>query len=1258
MSASSPVVTGSPERSSRPLIRAVTERLQQTRQRVLRIRRLTALGVWAAVTIGVLATLSWTDYVFEWPFGVRAGAFATLLLGLGGSLWWFVSRSLAQLTLARTAVETESQIGEFGQRLRTTLDYHQSQSQPAAASPRLLEALQTETAAVAARVDWDAAIDDRPALLGLGAAALALVAWGIPLVLVPEYRTATARTLLWPAEYSQVDFSPREQTVAYGTTAHLEITISGRPLRSGLVRHRPVGKGLDWTSIDLAELAESSRNKSPESASAGNSPTAPATALTGTFTPRFEQLEDDLEIEVLAGPRALPRGKITVLQPLKLEQASAQITPPLYVGRPAETVTGLELRVLEGSLVDLRLELNRPASEAALIPLQDTAPPAEAGVAAPPPATIPLSISGVTLAGTLADVRHTAAYRVEARTADGMSLDSTIVRIRVQADRKPVVRFVAPSEELTVTPTTEVPIIAEASDDLGLHAVGIQYQVNDGELRTLWEGSGDGSTETLRSLATVLLEDLNVTFRDSIAYYAYAEDDYFGQPRRTTTELRFIDIRPYKVDYELANSQGGGGGGGGASDGSSASLEELIRRQRKNLVAAFAAQEEQPLSVQTLETLRQGEAELQQTTDRFAQALQAQFGPVPSLGKATAAMQSAVQSLGRQDVPGGVDAERQALAHLMQARENLRQLLQNSNSQQASACQSFDREFRQSLRLPERKKETPESRLAEARTQLQQLAQRERKWGQQARQSCSSPSASSSSSSSPSQSQTPSQNQNPNPNQTQPADPQQAAASPPSNTPPPASSPSEKGEPQSPAKSPSNAASASSPSGPSAEELAQAQAKLRQELADLKRQLADLKAAGRAAPQQADHADEAMQRGLEELAAGQGDNAAQAAEDSAGQIEELADHLAALATRDFGQRLDDAHNQARQLARAQADLARDLGAPQSSVRPGATNPSGTEPSPTNSSGTQSSPTGSSRATVAAGPGDERSNSPAPAAGQAPTDPARAQRQLATRMEMLAEVLDALRTEAAAESPALRRQLDTVASETPPDQIAAEMRQAAEALAAQRPAQAARSAADARDDLRQLAETLGTARGEFAQPQLQELLALEEQLAQLLKQAERTDEPRPAGLPQKWQSLADRLDRLAAGDRRLAEALDKASQPPVNPGESDPASPSNNASPETQQGSQPGGTAAPPAAGNPRPGAGRALPNGPHEVPPGHHVWVTLWNGQGAREIARVLQTKIQEAILAGALLDSDQPVPPQYKPLVEKYYKTLSDDLR
>ena len=165
-----------------------------------------------------------------------------------------------------------------------------------------------------------------------------------------------------------------------------------------------------------------------------------------------------------------------------------------------------------------------------------------------------------------------------------------------------------------------------------LHAVGLQYQVNDGELCTLWEGSGEGSTETLRAMATLLLEELNVTFRDSVSYYAYAEDHYFGQPRRTTTELRFIDIRPYKVDYQLTE---GGGEGSGTCNGSSASLEELIQRQRKILVATFAAREDRPASAEIAESLRQQEADLRRTTGEVAEELAAKIGPVPpQIGRA------------------------------------------------------------------------------------------------------------------------------------------------------------------------------------------------------------------------------------------------------------------------------------------------------------------------------------------------------------------------------------------------------------------------------------------------------------------------------------------------------------------------------------------------------------------------------------------------------------------------------------------------
>ena len=50
--------------------------------------------------------------------------------------------------------------------------------------------------------------------------------------------------------------------------------------------------------------------------------------------------------------------------------------------------------------------------------------------------------------------------------------------------------------------------------------------------------------------------------------------------------------------------------------------------------------------------------------------------------------------------------------------------------------------------------------------------------------------------------------------------------------------------------------------------------------------------------------------------------------------------------------------------------------------------------------------------------------------------------------------------------------------------------------------------------------------------------------------------------------------------------------------------------------------------------------------------------QALRQVNKALQVKIQETILAGALLDPDGTVPPAYKKMVDEYYRRLSEDLR
>jgi hypothetical protein len=244
--------------------------------------------------------------------------------------------------------------------------------------------------------------------------------------------------------------------------------------------------------------------------------------------------------------------------------------------------------------------------------------------------------------------------------------------------------------------------------------------------------------------------------------------------------------------------------------------------------------------------------------------------------------------------------------------------------------------------------------------------------------------------------------------------------------------------------------------------------------------------------------------------------------------------------------------------------------------------------------------------------------------------------------MLAEVLEKLRQDAKGEKGPSGNMLEQIAAERKPGQIAERMQQTAEDLKSGKSQEGKAGTQQASEELSQLAQALGAAKNQLSQPQLQELIKLEEQLAQLKEEGRKQrgegkpgeqpgtpgDKPGRAGTAEKWDQLQERLQQLADADKRLEDALKKlGGNSQLKPG--DKLRPS-----EFQQNS------------------------GNQETPPGHYSWDQLGDYKGLDEIAKALQTKIQEAILAGALQDSDEPVPPEYKALVEQYYRTLSDDLR
>jgi hypothetical protein len=216
----------------------------------------------------------------------------------------------------------------------------------------------------------------------------------------------------------------------------------------------------------------------------------------------------------------------------------------------------------------------------------------------------------------------------------------------------------------------------------------------------------------------------------------------------------------------------------------------------------------------------------------------------------------------------------------------------------------------------------------------------------------------------------------------------------------------------------------------------------------------------------------------------------------------------------------------------------------------------------------------------------------------------------------------LQPEAEAANAQLGRDLRQATEANSPSKAAEQMRRAAGALEAGKLDEAARDVNGSGRTLNELAAQLDAARRAAVQPQLEKLLAAEKQAAETKKALDSVNNDRQkAEAEKKVAELRDTLDGIKNADGKLAEATNALDQA-IRGGY-----------PSAWQKREPH---------DPRLGA---------YVPPREY-------DDNIRRAIQALQAKIQDIILKDILLDKDEPVPPQYKALVEEYYRVLSDDAR
>ena len=259
-------------------------------------------------------------------------------------------------------------------------------------------------------------------------------------------------------------------------------------------------------------------------------------------------------------------------------------------------------------------------------------------------------------------------------------------RIDVLSDMDPSIRFSTPGRDMPASSIEEVYLEMVADDDYGIGTIDLVYSVNGltEDTVSVFQGRGAPLPEVSTG-HTFFLEEWELEVGDLVSYYAMVRDNRGRASRTVTSDIYFLNIRPFERAYRQAEQQGGGGGGGGG--GAETALSETQRqiiaatfnlmRQRdtysdeefsENVVSVSLAQARLQDQVTTL---------LQRMQNRGLTQSDEGFRDVSAiLPQAFEAMTRAVEDLNAEELQEAMPDEQEALRFLQQAEETYERYVQ------------------------------------------------------------------------------------------------------------------------------------------------------------------------------------------------------------------------------------------------------------------------------------------------------------------------------------------------------------------------------------------------------------------------------------------------------------------------------------------------------------------------------------------------------------------------------------------------------
>ncbi|HET6974461.1 MAG TPA: DUF4175 family protein, partial [Pyrinomonadaceae bacterium] len=525
------------------LLQDLLKRARSRRQLLISLR-----GV--AITVGVVAALllltGWTAHRFRYNgwalITLRVGA---LLMVLATIYFALLRPLLKRISDARLARLIEEHSPGTEDRLVTAVEY--SDGNRSHISPAIVSRLYQDANSLSGMLDVGNVIRRSRLLLYGGAALASLLVFAGVLKFGPKEisqgvaQLVTPTTLAASTNAMSIKVKPGTARVPKGSDQDIVATLVNFDSQQVTVFARPLGSKNDFQG----QLME------------------PAKAKTD-FRFSIFNIQDSMEYFVESNNIRSEVFKLNVVDLPFVKQLDLTLNFPAFTNLPTKTVEdGGDIAALKGTVATITAKLTGKVRAAHIV--------------FPDGKKTEMHLQGSDFVGQL-NVTGDTSYYIELVSVDGEAYrGSNEYDVTVLGDQPPVISFDKPGRDRKATNLEEVFTQARAEDDYGVVSMDLHFSVNGGEEKTVnLQQLSRESARTLTGAYTFFLEEYNLKPGDFISYFAKARD----ASNEATSDIYFIEVKPFEMEYKQSQQGGGGQGQGGDQD------QNALSRRQKDLIAA------------------------------------------------------------------------------------------------------------------------------------------------------------------------------------------------------------------------------------------------------------------------------------------------------------------------------------------------------------------------------------------------------------------------------------------------------------------------------------------------------------------------------------------------------------------------------------------------------------------------------------------------------------------------------------------------